>query len=30
MRIERPDRAQLLVMTGFWLSALFILGIVVH
>jgi len=29
MRIERPDSAQLLAMTGFWLSALFILAIVI-
>jgi hypothetical protein len=29
MRIEGRDRAQLLAMTGFWLSVLFILAIVV-
>jgi hypothetical protein len=28
MKIERPDRGQLLAMTGFWLSVLFILAIV--
>ena len=28
MRIEGPDRGQLLAMTGFWLSVLFILAIV--
>ena len=28
MRMEGPDRAQLLAMTGFWLSVLFILAIV--
>jgi hypothetical protein len=27
MRIEGPDRARLLAMTGFWLSVLFILAI---
>jgi len=29
MRIERPDSAQLLAMKCFWLSALFILAIVI-
>jgi hypothetical protein len=28
MRIEGPDRGQLLAMTGFWLSVLFILAII--
>jgi hypothetical protein len=28
MKIEGPDRTQLLAMTGFWLSVLFILAIV--
>jgi hypothetical protein len=28
MRIEGPDRTQLLAMTGLWLSLLFILAIV--
>jgi hypothetical protein len=30
MRLEGPDRARLLAMTGFWLSVLFILTIVVR
>ena len=30
MRIEGPDRGQLLAMTGFWLSVLFILAIVAN
>jgi hypothetical protein len=30
MRIEGPDRARLLAMTGFWLSVLFILAIIAN